>query len=285
MKKVLILGKGSYIGESIKGWLEQYATKYLVEIVSTKNYEWKQADFSQYHTVVDLAGIAHINRITSDMKELFYTVNRDLTIELGEYAKEHGVKFFVYFSSMNVYGDYCDNIDNRDKVNPSSFYGDSKLQGDIGLRKLEDENFVVASLRPPFVYGKGCSGNYNTISSIAKKIPVFPEFNNKKSMIYIDNLCEFVRLLIDNPEGGVFTPQNKELVSTSELVRQIALQSNNKVHFTKLFNWVIIIGNKLTRKIRRAFANDCYMQKLSNYYDYKYCIVDFEESIKRTETN
>ena len=284
MKKVLILGKNSYIGESIKRWLEQYPTEYLVKIVSTMNYEWKKTDFSDFDTVVDLAGIAHINHITSDMKDLFYSVNRDLTIELGKYAKEQGVKFFVYFSSMNVYGDYCDNIDNREKVSPSSFYGDSKLQGDIGLHKLEDENFAVASLRPPFVYGKGCSGNYNTISAIAKKAPIFPDFNNKKSMIYIDNLCEFVRLLINNPESGVFTPQNKELVSTSDLVRQIALQSNKKVWFTRLFNWAIIIGNKLTKKIRRAFANDCYVQELSDYYGYKYCVVNFKESIRNTET-
>ena len=75
------------------------------------------------------------------MKSLFYRVNRDLTIEIGKYAKEQGVKHFVYFSSMNVYGDNCERITDKNTENPTSFYGDSKLQGEIGLRKLEDKNF------------------------------------------------------------------------------------------------------------------------------------------------
>lgn len=283
MKKVLILGAKSYLGESLFRWLGKYPTQYETSIVSTLNYEWKKADFSKYDTVVDFAGIAHINNITPEMKGLFYSVNRDLTIEIGQYAKEHGVKHLIYFSSMNVYGDYCDNIKDRTTVNPTSFYGDSKLQGDLGLEKLEDEHFKVAHLRPPFVYGKGCSGNYNSVSKIAKKTPIFPDFKNKKSMIYIDNLCEFVRLVIDNETNGYLTPQNKELVSTADLVREIAKANGHKVWFTKLFNWCIPIGNKLTRQIRRAFAEDCYAKELSDYFDWKYCVVDFEESVKKTE--
>ena len=283
MKRILVLGKNSYLGESLYSWLGKFPIQYETSIVSTLNYEWKEADFSKYDVVVDFAGIAHINNITPDMENLFYSVNRDLTIEIGQYAKEHGVKHLIYFSSMNVYGDYCENLKDRNAVNPTSFYGDSKLQGDIGLEKLEDDNFKVAHLRPPFVYGKGCSGNYNSISRIAKKTPIFPDFKNKKSMIYIDNLCEFVRLVVDNKTEGYLTPQNKELVSTADLVREIAKVSGHKIWFTKLFNWCIPIGKKMTRQIRRAFADDCYVKDLSDYYDWKYCVVSFEESIKRTE--
>ena len=59
-----------------------------------------------YDIVVDFAGVAHINHIKKNMKELFYSVNRDLTIELGQHAKDNSVNYFIYFSSMNVYGDY-----------------------------------------------------------------------------------------------------------------------------------------------------------------------------------
>lgn len=283
MKKILIIGKDSYIGESFYKWMQGFPEKYIVDIVLPLNYEWKKCDFSQYQIVVNFAGVAHINNITADMEEMFYSVNRDLVIEIGNHAKQNGVKHFVHFSSMNVYGDYCDNITDRSKTNPTSFYGDSKLQGDLGLFKLQDKDFIVSSLRPPFVYGKGCRGNYNTISKIAKKTPIFPKFNNKKSMIYIDNLCEFVRLVIDNEVGGVFTPQNKELVSTAQLVEEIAVVNGKKVLQIKLFNPFIKIGKKLTRIIRKAFADDCYCLKLSNYYNFEYCVVDFKESIVRTE--
>lgn len=283
MKNVLIIGKGSYIGESFKRWLEQYPETYTVGIVDSKNGAWKEADFSKYETVVDFAGIAHINNITADMRDLFYSVNRDLSIEIAAWTKKHGVQHFIIFSSMNVYGDYCDNITERAAEMPTSFYGDSKLQGDIGIRKLEDETFIVSYMRPPFVYGKDCTGNYNTISKIAKRTPVFPSYKNKKSMIYIDNLCEFTRMVIDEQLGGILTPQNKELVSTTELVREIAKCNGKKIWFTHIFNWAIGPAVKIMKTVRRAFADDCYDLLLSNYWDNKYCVVSFEESIRRTE--
>ena len=284
MKSILILGKNSYLGENLYRWLQKYPHLYKVDIVSTLNYAWKKVNFKNYDVVVDYAGIAHISHITKDMKSLFYSVNRDLTIEIGEWCKKNSVKQLIYFSSMNVYGDYCNNISDRDAVNPTSFYGDSKLQGDIGLKALESQEFKVAHVRPPFVYGKGCTGNYKTISKIAKKTPVFPDFPNKKSMIYVDNLNEFIRLLIESGEGGVYTPQNRELVSTSELVRTISRISGNSILFTRVFNPAIRISNYLTRKVRRAFADDCYNLDLSNHFEWKYNLIDFVTSIKYTES-
>lgn len=285
MKKVLILGKDSYIGEHIYSWLKKYPDQYNVSIVSTMNYEWKDADWSNLDSIVDLAGIAHINNITEEMRPLFYSVNRDLTGEIGKWSKDHGVPQMVYFSSMNVYGDYCQHITDKKAENPTSFYGDSKLQGDNLLRKLEDDSFKVAHVRPPFVYGKGCKGNYNIISKIAKKTPIFPTYRNKKSMIYIDNLCEFVRLLIDSGEGGIYTPQNKELVSTGDLVREINRFTHRKVVFTPIFNWAIPIGVKLSKNVRKGFVDDYCDMSLSDDWNFKYCVVGFRESIKRTEGN
>ena len=134
MKKVLIVGKDSYVGESFLRWLSQYPDKYEVDIVASKKGVWKEATFSKYEVIVDFAGIAHINNITEDMRGLFYSVNRDLSIEIASWAKENGVKHFILFSSMNVYGDYCGIITDLSSEHPTSFYGDSKLQGDIGIR-------------------------------------------------------------------------------------------------------------------------------------------------------
>lgn len=283
VKRVLIIGKGSYLGESLKKWLDRRPDRYHAEMASPLNQAWREADFAGADTVVDFAGIAHVNRPPGEMKPLFYAVNRDLTGELGRHAKERGVRHFVYFSSMNVYGDGCQCVRDRGAERPGSFYGDSKLQGDRELEKLEDGDFVVAHIRPPFVYGKGCTGNYGAISRIARRTPVFPDYGNRKSMIYIDNLCEFVRLVIEEGSGGIFTPQNKELVSTADLVREIAENAGHKVWFTRLFNWGIGPGIKLLGPVRRAFADDCYAREMSDYWDYGYCVVDFKESIRRTE--
>ena len=284
MKRVLIVGEGSYVGEAFKKWLAQYPEGYEVGIASSMDGNWKKVDFSKFDVVVNFAGIAHINHITEDMRDLFYSVNRDLSFEIASWAKEHGVGHFILFSSMNVYGDYCDNLTDRTAEKPTSFYGDSKLQGDIEIRKLEKDGFMVSYVRPPFIYGKGCRGNYNTISKIAKKTPIFPTYKNRKSMIYIDNLCEFVRKVIDEELAGILTPQNRELVSTADLVREIAKVHKRNIWFTGLFNWAIGPASRTTRVFRRAFADDCYIPELSSYWDNQYCIVSFEESIRRTES-
>ncbi len=283
MKNVVILGKGGYIAEKLYTWLNQYPESYNVQILSTIDGEWEDFDLSGFDVAVNCAGIAHINNITEDMKPLFYAVNGELPFRMGVKAKENGVKHFIQFSSMNVYGDYCECVTDREAEAPTSFYGDSKLQGDLALRTVESKEFFVAYVRPPFVYGKGCRGNYNTISKIAKKTPIFPTYKNKKSMIYIDNLCEFIRLTIDNRLCGVLTPQNKELVSTAELVKAISTANGKKIHFIGAFNWAVAVGKKLTRVVRRAFADDCYDMALSDYFDFKYCVVDFEESVIATE--
>lgn len=284
MKNVMIIGKDSYIGEAIFLWLKQYPDLYNTDIISPLNYEWKKIDYSKYDTVVNLTGIAHIMNITNDMKMLFYSVNRDLIVEIGKYVKKHGVHHFIHFSSMNVYGDFCHIVTNQSAENPTSFYGDSKLQGDIELKKLNDHLFSISIVRPPFVYGKNCKGNYNTIKKIAQKIPVFPTYRNKKSMIYIDNLCEFIRLIIEDGSGGIYTPQNRELVSTGDLVREIASVHGKKIWYTSIFNWLIPFGMKLSRIMKKAFINDSYALELSNDYNFEYCVVDFKTSIRRTET-
>ncbi len=283
MRRILIIGKDSYIGENLYKWLEKFTNKYCVDIVSPRNNKWKEANFKDVDVVINVAGIAHIMNITEDMRDLFYSVNKDLAIEIAQYAKENGVKHFIHFSSMNVYGDFSGEIIDRDAVNPTGFYGDSKLKGDQGILKLVDDDFKAALVRPPFVYGKGCKGNYNKVRKIAQIIPVFPMYNNKKSMIYIDNLCEFIRLIIDNNSEGIFTPQNKELVSTSCLIYEISKCHKHSIFFTRIFNVFIRLLSRYERHLNRAFADDCYNISLSNHFDFKYNIISFKESIQKTE--
>lgn len=283
MKKIIIFGKDSFLGESLNKWLLKWPNEYFVQIVSTLKGEWKKADFTNVDAVVNFAGIAHVKKMTKDMEPLFYSVNRDLAIEMCDYVKSQGIYHFIQFSSMNVYGDYCNIVTDRELTNPTSFYGKSKLEGDLGIFRLNDDNFKVASIRPPFVYGKGCKGNYNSVRKLSLKLPIFPNYKNKKSMIYIDNLCEFIRLLIESKDSGVFTPQNKELVSTSDLVFQISKVNNHKIFRPRIFNWLIPLARKISGSAKKAFINDSYDLSLSNYFDWKYCVVDFENSIRLTE--
>jgi UDP-glucose 4-epimerase len=279
MKNILITGKNSYIGTSLENWLMREPDKYKVDTVDMKDGSWKEKDFSQYDVVFHVAGIAHIKE-TSDNQDLYYKVNRDLAYETAQKAKQDGVEQFVFLSSMSVYGIENGVIDKDTPLKPNSAYGKSKIEAEELINKLQDDSFTVATLRPPMVYGKGCRGNYPRLVGLALKTPIFPKVDNKRSMIYIDNLSEFVKQLIDSRSGGLFFPQNAEYVNTSEMVRLIAEAHGKKIVMTKLFNPLLRLLSVST--VNKVFGDLVYDMSMSDYIS-NYAIIDFNNSIVKTE--
>ncbi|HFU4350756.1 TPA: NAD-dependent epimerase/dehydratase family protein [Streptococcus suis] len=279
MKRVLITGKNSYIGTSLENWLMREPDKYKVDTVDMKDRSWKEKDFSSYDVVFHVAGIAHIKE-TSDNQNLYYKVNRDLAYETAQKAKQDGVEQFIFLSSMSVYGIEQGVIDKNTPLTPNSAYGKSKIEAEKLINKLQDDSFTVATLRPPMVYGKGCRGNYPRLVGLALKTPIFPKVDNKRSMIYIDNLSEFVKRLIDNRSGGLFFPQNADYVNTSEMVRIIAEVHGKRVVMTNLFNPLLRLLNVST--VNKVFGDLVYDMSMSNYVS-NYRVCGFRESINKTE--
>ena len=262
-KKILITGKNSYIGGKFIEWLSQWPEEYHVDEISVRDDEWKQVDFSSYDSVYHVAGIAH-NSSDPKLEDLYYEVNRDLTIEVAKKAKKDGVPQFVFMSSIIVYGTKTEFIEEDTKPNPDNFYGESKLQAEQGIIPLQDNNFNIAIIRPPMIYGKGSKGNYPLLSKLAQLTPVFPDYDNQRSMLHIDNLTEFIRLIIDNEDAGVYYPQNNEYVKTSDMVKVVSNIHNKKIYQMTLLNPII---RKLTKfnLVNKVFGNLPYDLKMSRY--------------------
>ncbi len=274
MKKVLIAGAGSYIGESLKEFLGQWPDQYKVEVMATKGMKPESGIFEGIDAIFCVAGIAHIKE-TAKNRHLYFDINRDLVVEIAEAAKDAGVKQFILLSSMSVYGLEVGHIKKKTQPRPVTAYGESKLQADEKIRKLECNNFKFCCLRPPMVYGKNCTGNYQALRKFALKSPIFPDYPNHRSMIYIGNLCEFVKRCIDFERSGLFFPQNGGYVNTSKMVEIIAECHGKKIKLTKKFNWAI--GLCGIRAVKKVFGDLVYetVDTVGKY--------DFAESIKLTE--
>ncbi|MBB6447586.1 NAD-dependent epimerase/dehydratase family protein [Bacillus benzoevorans] len=287
MKKILITGINSYIGTSFQKWVSQYPDKYSVDAISVRDDRWRERSFIDYDVIFHTAAIVHVKENDTDK---YYKVNRDLTGELAKKAKKEGVKQFIFLSTMGVYGTETGYITTDTIPAPKTPYAQSKYEAEQLLLEINSTDFHVAILRPPIVYGKGCPGNYSRLANMAIKLPIFPEIENKRSMIYIDNLSEFIRLLIENRIGGILFPQNNDYVNTSELVRLIAKVQGKEIKTTKVFNWAIAIGLKLSGTLRKVFGTfvydigilECSGTKI-NMEKINYEVVSFEESIIRTE--
>lgn len=285
MKRVLITGANSFVGTNIEKWLLKTPEEFAVDTVDTMNEAWKRADYTKYDVVFHVAGIAHVDP-KPEMAPLYYKVNRDLAIEVAKWAKQHGVKQFIYMSSRIVYHASKNMKANvttpQTKPNPNDFYGDSKLQAERGLNELACDTFKVAIIRPPMIYGPGNKGNLPRLAWLAQKTPVFPAWHNKRSMLHVFNLAEFIKQVIERELGGVFFPQNAELADTVEMVRCFAKEAGHRVWITRLLNPLVWLGSFVLSAIPKMFSDSYYVMEMSEYpFDYR--VIGQEESLKGIE--
>lgn len=286
MKKILITGQNSYIGNSFIEYIlsREDNFEYKIDKVSLRRDSWRGTLWENYDVVIDVAGIAHVDikRASEETKKKYYAVNKELTIEVAHKARKEGVKQFIYLSSMIVYGSNGE-INEKTQPEPENFYGDSKWQGEKQLMKMDSLDFKVVIVRPPFVYGKGSKGNYPLLAKLSKVTPVFPRYENRRSMIYIENLCEFLRLLIVKEKHGIYHPQNREIVSTTDLVRIISGVTGHTIYFIPFFNFFIKLLGQKQELVKKIFGSFYYVPELSVYEEMDYQLYSLEESIRKTE--
>lgn len=276
MKRVLITGANSYIGEALDKWLGKEAESYQIDTLDLIDVSWREHSFSNYDVIFHVAGIAH-QKETKENAPLYYEVNYKLAVEVAEKAKREGVSQFIILSSMSVYGMNTGTITKLTPPNPNTSYGKSKYLADQDIMKMQADYFCVAILRPPMVYGKNCKGNYQLLRKIATKIPLFPNLQNQRSMIYIDNLCDFVKIVIEQRMSGIFHPQNQEYVSTFDMVKQIGLNNKKKIYGISILNPIIRVLKNRMPLFQKVFGDLIYEKDDLCHF------VDFCTSIRETE--
>ena len=278
--KVLITGKGSYIGMRIKLHLESFG--HTVDEVDTMNNQWRKINLSQYDSIVHVAAIVH-NDAKDASEELFKKVNTDLPVSIAKTAKENGVRQFVFMSTMGVFGKVKslsseESIVTKDTIpNAVGGYGGSKLEAEKQLKKLESDTFRVAIVRPPNVYGPGCKGNYIPLfKKLALKLFICPYAYDdiKQSMLYVDNLSELVRLIVEKNADGVYMPQDDFIPNTVDIIRIIRIIYGKKTHYSKLLGFFVKVLHKLPL-INKIYGGIQYEESLSNCFDNQYQIVSF----------
>lgn len=281
MKKVLIAGNNSYVGTSIETWLNKEKSSFHVDILVTITSSWRLCSLKDYDVVcyVFETSLANIK----DNLIQYYKENCDVAIEIAQKAKEQGVKQFIFISSSCVFKDITDLsltvIRPETKPTPNNYVGNVFLQTEKSIDNLKSQTFRISIIRCPMIYGPHYKGDLLLLESLAKKCIIFPAWHNMRSMIYIDNLTEFVKCLIIREEDGYFYPQNKELSDCVEIVRHIAKMHNHKIWISKLFNPFVIICSWFFPQISNIFADYLYIPEMS-VYDFDYHKFTFEESLK-----
>lgn len=279
MKRVLVTGTHSYLGDSFAQYISQWVDQYEVSFIDLKDSNWMESDFSKYDSIYHVTGIAHRKEMPKNAHE-YFEINRDLAVNVAKKAKEEGVKQFIFVSSGSIYGIETGIITRDTPLQAKSSYGRSKAAAEAQLKKLESDKFKVVILRPLMVYGKNCRGNFQTIIKIIKKSPVFPRVHNKRSIIYIDNLSSFVKMCIDKQLSGIFFPKNSEDVDTYEIARGVADSLGKKIYMSWVLGGIVYAFRNLFGITRKAFTDLVYSG--TEEFNYSYCVVETKESIRKS---
>ena len=278
MMRVLITGAGSYIGQSIAAYLPK--DRYEVRELDVRN-GLDETAFAGQDAVIHVAGIAH-QKETPENAPLYHKVNCELAVETARLAKQNDVKQFVFFSSMSVYGMTTGRITAQTQPAPNTHYGKSKWEAEQQMAELADDMFRIATLRPPMIYGPNCRGNYPRLASLAGKLPLFPKVNNQRSMLYIGTLCAFVEKLLSSGRGGLYFPQNRKYVNTTDMVCAIARCRGKKMLVIPGFGWLISLAASRVGVAGKVFGTLTYEMAMSKDFadDGQ---MHFEKTIQMTE--
>jgi nucleoside-diphosphate-sugar epimerase len=249
-KTVLLTGANGFVGSY---FVEKYSIKYDIKTFSFRKDNINTLDCSDVDVVFHLSALVH--QMGGASKEEYEKVNVIQTLELAKKAKESGVSHFVFMSTVKVYGEETDSVYTEStSCHPEDEYGKSKLKAERELQKLEDEDFKVSIVRTPIVYGYGVKANIKSLVNLVNKVPVLPfgKIENKRSMVYIGNLCHLVDVVIESGStasavpikvkgaakaalpSNIYLASDDEPLSTSKLIELIAKNLYKKIYLVKI---------------------------------------------------
>jgi UDP-glucose 4-epimerase len=247
--KILITGASGDIAKAFAA-----RTKEETRLISLRGDAWRDISFEGYDAVLHTAGLAHV-RESGRNRLAYFSVNRDLAFETAKKARADGVRQFVFLSSIAVYGLLRGHITADTPAVPASSYGRSKLEAEALITGLAGDSFHAAVLRPPMVYGPGCPGNYAKLCRLAEIAPFFPDYENARSLVSIENLCTQIESVIAGGQGGLFFPRDPAPVSTAEMAAKIAKARGRTLPLTRAFNIPISLMMPRSALLSKLFGS------------------------------
>lgn len=232
MKKLLLTGARGFIGSYFQ---KEYAHKYTIQTFSFLKDDIETLHVKDVETVIHLSALVHQMGGASD--EAYERVNVEQTVQLARKAKESCAKQFIFMSTVKVYGEESErSYTEISPCHPEDAYGKTKLKAEQELQALADENFTVSIIRTPIVYGRGVKANMQNLMKLIDTIPLLPlgGIDNKRSFVYIGNVCALLDSLIEQKKEGVFLAGDDLPLSTTELIQALARAKKKKLFLIKL---------------------------------------------------
>ena len=287
MKKVLIIGKNSYIARNLVHFVQEHGINdengeaIAIDAVSASDGSW-DCSYEGYDCIILFAGMVH-KKVTNENQSLFYEVNVELAQKIAKKAKESGVTQFVFLSTIAVYGDKVSEIKADTIEEPSTLYGKTKLLAEQRIASMQDDTFGVVIIRPPMVYGANCPGNFSKLVRLIRCIHWFPKVKNERSTIYVENLCSLITQIVQRKCRGIFVPQDDQYLCTSSIAKAMnEEESMGHVILVPGFSRGIRWLSKHVSVFRKMFGTLKCDMELSKCYGIDYIVVPQNKALKKS---
>lgn len=257
IKKIMVTGSSGFVGGR---FVSDFSDKYELQTPNLRLTPVTHLDFSQVDAVVHCAALVH--QMQGAPEDKYFKINHDLTLDLAKAAKTNGVRHFIFISTAHVFGD-SGSLDHSKVLSPSSpcnptdGYGRSKLAAEKSLQEIESEDFKVSIIRPPMVYGEGAKGNLVKLAKLIRRIPILPfgYTKNRRSLVYVGNLTQFIDLVLQTEATGVLLPQDERSLSIKEIAQLIAKALSKKTVFVPIPHvFVKVLAFALPKTIHRLYG-------------------------------
>lgn len=245
--KILITGVHGFVGTNLVAALSKKHEIYGLDIIApekkgvAKTYPWEDLDagrVTDVDAIVHLAGKAHDTK-NQAAAEVYFKVNRDLTIKMYDYFLAHdSIKKFVFFSTAKAAADKVEGVLTEDVVPaPLGPYGESKIAAERYIQEHLPDGKGVYIFRPCMIHGPGNKGNLNLLYNVVRKGIPWPlgAFENRRTFTSIENICFAVNgVLTKDVPSGIYNMGDDEALSTNELIEEICKSLGKKAHIWKL---------------------------------------------------
>ena len=234
--KILLTGADGFIGKHLQSKLLDHNVIYISRGNALKNYKYFKKNISSNESYADClrgvdviihmaARVHKMNDFSKNLSENYMETNCFGTLNLARQAADHGVKRFIFLSSIKVNGEHTQPgkpFRYDDERNSQDDYAKSKAEAELGLLKIAAEtDLEVVIIRPPLVYGPGVKANFAALLRLASKNFPLPlgSIKNKRSFVAVDNLISLIIICIDHPKAAnqIFLVSDDNDISTLEL--------------------------------------------------------------------
>jgi uncharacterized protein YbjT (DUF2867 family) len=294
-QQILIAGATGYVGSRLAPRLRDAG--YVVRCIARNpekllNRQWGDIDIVK-------GDMNHLNSLVTAMKGIdiaFYLVHamsshddfaeKDFRYaqNFAEAAKESGVGRIIYLGGLgSADQNLSPHLESRQEVG----------------RVLGSKGIPVTELRASIIIGSG-SASFEIIRDLVKKLPVMITPRWVKSMcqpIAISTVLEYLTAVIKLPEtrGKIFDIGGDEVLSYSEMMRQVATVMNKKLYIIHVpvltpklsaywLNLVTTVPMSIAYPLVEGLKNDtvCQNQEIDHFVKIKKR--PFREAVKRALT-